>query len=136
MIFKRTSFNSRLKKIIKEGFKKHTISQVGVINVTEYEAISLYEKELIGSIVFRSFWGSLEIKYLYIDENFRNQGLGKKLLEEAIKVGKEDLKCKVVYLDTLSYQALEFYKKLGFKLEFTRKGFNKGILRHYLSKEV
>ena len=136
MNIKRTSFNPRLKKIIKEGFNEHTLSKQGIINASEYEAISLYDKKLIGSIVFRSFWGSIEVKYLYIDKTFRGKGYGSILLNEVTNIAKNEYKCKTMYLDTLSFQALDFYIKLGFKLEFTRDGFEKNIKRHYLSRDI
>ena len=57
---------------------------------------------------------SVYIEIFWIDENFRRQGYGKKLLEaaeqEAIKQG-----CIASIVDTLGFQAEVFYLKNGYE---------------------
>lgn len=57
---------------------------------------------------------SVYIEIFWVDENFRRQGYGKKLLEaaeqEAIKQG-----CIASIVDTLGFQAEAFYLKSGYK---------------------
>lgn len=56
-----------------------------------------------------------ELKRMYVNKNYRGQGLGKKLLIKSIAVGKE-LGYKKMRLDTLPtmHTAIGLYKKLGF----------------------
>ena len=65
---------------------------------------------MFGERIFTSIF----VKYFWISENIRGQGLGYKLMarleQEAAALGVENL-----YLDTFSFQAPGFYKKVGFK---------------------
>ena len=77
-----------------------------------------FEKNLIGFIWFYKLNNKIHINYFYIDERYRRCGIGKKLIEEAYKYGKEvgintiDLN---VYMRNIN--AINFYKKQGFKCE-------------------
>ena len=64
-------------------------------------------------------WMRPGIKLLYIDtvwvsSEWRNQGYGKQLMEKAEAEGKKH-GCNHVQVDTLSFQAEQFYQKLGYK---------------------
>jgi GNAT superfamily N-acetyltransferase len=60
----------------------------------------------------------LFVNWLWIEEPYRRQGEGRRLMgeleAEAVRNG-----CKGVYLDTFTFQAPDFYAKLGFQ-EFGR----------------
>lgn len=66
-------------------------------------------------------------------QDYRKFGYGKKLLLEAEKMAKK--KCDFIKLDTLSFQALDFYLKQGFEVFGTIH--NAGSYSHYyLTKEL
>jgi GNAT superfamily N-acetyltransferase len=64
---------------------------------------------LFGKIAYR--W--LHVEYLIVPHDARRQGLGSQLLDQAEQVAR-DTHCVGVFLDTLSFQALPFYRKRGF----------------------
>ncbi len=139
--YRKSKFDEESKNIIRKSLKEHAIEMLGEeviekLKGTEYELYGFYDEDnkLIGGIVYRNLWGALDIKYIYLDKKLRGYKLGKKLMEKAFEIGKKELKCKIAYLSTFSYQALGFYEKLGFKLEFTRNGFVNNIKEHYLIK--
>jgi GNAT superfamily N-acetyltransferase len=75
----------------------------------------------------------LFVNWLWVAEPYRRRGEGRRLLSEleaeALRRG-----CKGVYLDTFSFQAPEFYAKLGYR-EFGRiAGFPGGFDRIWLAK--
>ncbi len=125
-----------LKKQIYEGFSLHAISIVG--HDEKFESLAFVANEnsvFAGAVVVELFWGSLHVKYIYIDENYRGRGLGTRLMERAIVYACEN-KCPFAFVETMSFQALGFYQKIGFQLEFTRAGYAHGTSLHYLRKDL
>ncbi len=101
-----------------------------------YQEVNLFLKnsdgQIYGGIVGEICWNWLEVHYLFIDEDLRKQGYGKNLLSEAEKVAKEK-KCDFIKLDTLSFQALDFYIKQGFEVFGAIQ--NAGRHTHYYLKK-
>jgi GNAT superfamily N-acetyltransferase len=64
---------------------------------------------LFGKIAYH--W--LHVEYLVVPGDARRQGLGSQLMEQAEQVAR-DHGCLGVFLDTLSFQALPFYRKRGY----------------------
>lgn len=77
----------------------------------------------------------LEISLLWVDEKLRGQKIGSKLVkdveEEAIKRG-----CKHSFLNTFSFQAKNFYTKLGYKEVLTLDNYPLTSKKHYFIKEL
>ncbi|QQZ59589.1 GNAT family N-acetyltransferase [Paenibacillus sonchi] len=89
---------------------------------------------IYGGLVGEICWNWLEVQYLFVDDAYRKFGYGKNLLSEAEKIAKEK-KCDFIKLDTLSFQALDFYLKQGFEVFGTIH--NAGRHTHYyLKKEI
>ncbi len=101
-----------------------------------YQEINLLlrnaDGEILGGIVGEICWNWLEIHYLFVDERFRKSGYGAKLLSEVENMAREK-QCEFVKLDTLSFQALDFYIKQGY--EIYGKIENAGRHTHYYIKK-
>jgi ribosomal protein S18 acetylase RimI-like enzyme len=90
---------------------------------------------IIGGLTGRTYWQYLEISFLWVDEKFRGQGYATKLINAA-EAEARARGCERVFLDTLSFQALGFYLKLGY-IEFGRlPGFSGKYDRHFLHKRL
>lgn len=59
-------------------------------------------------------WGWLYIDSLWVDKNFQNQGIGKRLLLQLEHAALEQ-GINRAYLDTGCFQAPDFYKKNGYE---------------------
>jgi len=81
-------------------------------------------------------WGEcLEIDYLWVQEAVRGQGVGKQLviaLEEAAVVRG----CRQITLETFSFQAPEFYQKLGYNEFGVIDGFGNHFRKFYMPKRL
>lgn len=88
-----------------------------------------------GGIIARTWWGGLDIQYLWVEAEYRKKGVGRELMlmaeSEGVRRG-----CHFSYVDTFSFQACGFYKKLGYSEYGTLDGFYRKFIRHYLTKHL
>jgi len=56
-------------------------------------------------------------------------------MEKALHFAKEN-GCHFAFVETMQFQALGFYQKLGFELEFSRSGYANDGIFHYLKKNL
>jgi len=89
----------------------------------------------MGGVIGATVWDWLNINLMWIKEDLRGCGYGQQLLElveeEARKRG-----AKHAYLDTFSFQAPEFYKKIGCQVFGELNDFPDGHTRYFLKKEL
>jgi GNAT superfamily N-acetyltransferase len=77
----------------------------------------------------------LFVNWLWVGEPYRRKGVGSRLLSNAEALARER-GCASVYLDTFSFQAPDFYRRLGYS-EFGRlNDFPPGRARIWLSKSL
>jgi len=88
----------------------------------DWRALSIYARDefgvVRGGLTGSSYYDWLFVKWLWVAEPFRRQGIGSKLLKRAEKVARER-NVGAVYLDTFTFQAPAFYEKHGYR-EFGR----------------
>lgn len=128
------SLTPELKKRFDAGFSRYSIATTGYDEKHDPIAFVAMEGEsYAGAIALEIFWGALHIKYLFVEEPFRGRSLATQLMEQGLAFGREK-GCPFAFVETMSFQALKFYQKLGFELEFTRDGYAHGTSFHYLKK--
>ena len=81
------------------------------LNLIEYDS----DGNIIAGLLGGTYWGWMYVDILWVREDHRRNGIGSRLLLEA---EKEALHrgCHHVHLDTMSWQAPEFYRKLGYEV--------------------
>jgi len=88
-----------------------------------------------GGLLGHVWGGWLHVRYLWVAEAWRGQGFGRALLvraeEEARQAG-----ARRVYLSTFSFQAPEFYKRLGYAVYAAVEDFPEGHTRYHLRKDL
>lgn len=124
------------KKIMVDGMLAYHASK-GHPRKSETFSVALKDKNAIlrGSITVTFLWNGMHIDSLWVDESIRGNDYGTKLMkkaeEEAIKRG-----CTIAYTDTFSWQAGEFYEKLGYALYGKLENFPEGNALSYYFKEL
>nr|WP_202070134.1 GNAT family N-acetyltransferase [Rickettsia tillamookensis] len=123
--------------IIWDAFNKEAREKKNLRGDLKSFSFSLLDqnKDFIGGISGISFWGALYVSSLFVNENYRNQNYGSLLIEKAENLARER-SCTFVCLSTMDFQAKPFYEKLGYKIEFTRHGYEKDSIMYLLRKNL
>ena len=91
------------------------------------------EGRVAGGVLGHTHWGWLFVSHLWVSDDLRGEGFGRKLLaaaeREAVARG-----CRQAYLDTFSFQARHFYERLGYELFGALEDFPAGHTRYFLRK--
>ncbi len=73
--------------------------------------------------------------YYHLDEDIRQSGYGTKLLLELERMAI-DKKCDFIKVDTLSFQALDFYKRNGYQVFGSIDNVGRDFEHYYLKKDL
>lgn len=79
-------------------------------------------------------YGWVYVDQLWVHESQRGKGYGTALMQAAEKLGKQK-GCISAAVNTMDWEAPEFYKKLGYSIEFERHGLVKNSIYYYLRKD-
>ena len=90
---------------------------------------------IAGCLAGWSVWGTAEVSILWVDEAYRKQGLGSRMLCEVEREVKEN-GCTIIQLDTFDWQAREFYEKNGYSVFGILEDCPKGHCRYYMMKSI
>jgi ribosomal protein S18 acetylase RimI-like enzyme len=88
---------------------------------------------LVGGVAGRTVYRHFLIDVLWVDEALRGSGLGTSLMGAAEERARQR-GCVAAQVDTLSFQAPEFYRRLGFGIIGTVPDFPQGHMRYFLLK--
>ena len=82
------------------------------------------------------WWGTAcELQQIWVDEALRRRGIGASLMRQVEATAIEH-GCHLVYLDTFSFQAPEFYYQLGYRTACRLDGFPDGQSKFILQKSL
>ncbi len=90
--------------------------------------------EIRAGLIGHIYAGWLFVNLLWVHADLRRGGIGRGLLTQAERRGAA-LGCHSAWLDTFSFQAPEFYRKLGYQ-EFARLDYPPDHQRIFLKKQL
>lgn len=111
--------NNKILNGLEDFNKKFYEQKYGAFEITPFVIYAKdTQSEVIGGLCGYFFEGSSTawayVDYAWVDESRRHQGIGTKLFQTAETVAKSK-QCTHIQLFTWEYQAVDFYKKLGFE---------------------
>lgn len=128
--------NDALLKLIRDGLSEYSVDTVGSITSSETFGFKITAEEVIvGAAVVKVRLGEVYVEYLFVNSNFRGRGLGTMLMNSIMEFALS-IKASFITLTTFSFQAPDFYKKMGFDLEFIRRGYDRGVSKYYFRKNL
>jgi GNAT superfamily N-acetyltransferase len=90
---------------------------------------------IAGIIAALHAWKVLYVDIMYVEAGHRGKGYGRLLLEKAEGKAKS-LGCYLSYLDTLDFQAKEFYEKMGYSVFGVLEDCPRGHNFYYMQKRL
>ncbi len=123
-------------RVLLDGLYSYNVEQTGRDDGQWLAIFSRDEKDQIVAGLHGWTWGGwLKTNYLWVSPQERRQGKGRQLLlmaeAEARKRG-----CSRATLNTFSFQAPDFYRRLGYRIVATLEGLPEGHRQHTLVKDL
>jgi GNAT superfamily N-acetyltransferase len=123
-------------QILIQGLDGHAFAQAGATPPVPL-AVFLYDESgrIVGGVAARTWDGVLDVSILWVHEDFRGEGYGRRLIDAAEAEGVRR-GCELAELRTFDYQAPEFYKKVGYEEYNVVEGWPRGHRRHFFRKRL
>ena len=123
------------KRAVFKGLKAFNDAAVGKSDGRAIAVTLRHRGAIVGGLIGHTYLGWMFVAAFWVADEFRRKGFGSKLMTAAEKEAKRRGVTNI-YLDTFSFQAPGFYRKLGYR-EFGRlKGFPAGHYRSFLTKAL
>ena len=88
-------------------------AQTGPAAARELAVFARRDSEIVGGLLGFTHWNWLHVRFLWVAEAHRRRGLGRQLVFAAEREAR--LRgCEHAHLDTISFQAVPVYERLGY----------------------
>jgi GNAT superfamily N-acetyltransferase len=118
-----------------KGLRAFNADAVGKSDARSLAITLRHRGAIVGGLIAHTFFGWMFVAALWIADEFRGKGFGSKLMRAAEKEAKRR-GVKNVYLDSFSFQAPGFYRKLGYRQFGRLADFPSGHHRSFLTKAL
>lgn len=119
-----------------DGLNADAMKAKGMLPIRNFGAmIKDQTGNTFGGVEGFTLYGCLYIDMIWIDEKLRHQGWGSRLMNASEKIGRER-GCSFATVNTMDWEALTFYQKLGYEIEFIRTGYDKDSKMYLLRKPL
>jgi GNAT superfamily N-acetyltransferase len=115
------------------GQNQVAASPVPIINLPYAIWIKDFESNILGGVAGGFFWDWYDLRLLWVDERLRGQGMGTHLMERLFAECRRR-QANGITGDTIDFQALPFYQKLGFEVLFTLEDYPVGHRGYFIAK--
>lgn len=123
-------------QVVLDGLRAYNAAQLGY---DDARMLAIYLRDgagaIVGGAVGWTYWGWLAVDNLWIRDDLRGGGHGRRLLLTA-ETAARARGCRHVLLDTMDFQAPGFYEKLGYQVFGVLEGMPAGHQRIYFRKDL
>jgi GNAT superfamily N-acetyltransferase len=123
-------------ELLRERLYESNVERTGVDDGRELTIFVRDDRGALQAGLHGYTWGGcLDIRELWVREDTRGRGLGRRLLLAAEQEARVR-GCRQATLDTHSFQAPGFYAKLGYEIIATLENYPRGHRKHFLRKDL
>ncbi|MCR5384562.1 MAG: GNAT family N-acetyltransferase [Saccharofermentans sp.] len=137
MLIKRVDeADDRIGDFIHEEFVQYGEQNDVVLNYDEFCFVAEDDDgKITGVITGRAYYNEVHIGDLIVGRECRGEGLGR-MLVSAVEDAYKGKGYEKITLTTFGFQAPEFYKKLGYEVEFIREDNDPKLRKFFLAKSL
>jgi ribosomal protein S18 acetylase RimI-like enzyme len=127
--------DDRLGEFINKEFSAYGEQNGVVLNYDEFCFAAEEDGNILGVITGRAYYNEVHIGDLIVASSLRKGGIGSKLVR-AVEDNYRGNGYDKITLTTFGFQAPEFYKKLGYEIEFVREDKEPKLSKYFLAKQL
>ena len=127
--------DDRLGEFINKEFSAYGEQNGVVLNYDEFCFAAEEDGNILGDITGRAYYNEVHIGDLIVASSLRKGGIGSKLVR-AVEDNYRGKGYDKITLTTFGFQAPEFYKKLGYEVEFVREDKDPKLSKYFLAKQL
>ena len=125
----------RIGEFIGKEFADYAVQNGVELNYDDFCFVEEEDGKILGVITGRAYYDEVHVVDLIVDPGCRRSGLGSKLVSTVEETYRGQGYTKIT-LTTFGFQAPEFYKKLGYQIEFIRENKDPKLSKYFLSKTL
>ena len=127
--------DDRLGEFINKEFSAYGEQNGVVLNYDEFCFAAEEDGNILGVITGRAYYNEVHIGDLIVASSLRKGGIGSRLVR-AVEDNYRGKGYDKITLTTFGFQAPEFYKKLGYEVEFVREDKDPKLSKYFLAKQL
>ena len=135
MIRRAEEDDPKIGEFINKEFTDYALKNEVTLGYDEFCFVEEEDGKILGAITGRAYYNEVHIGDLIVSKDCRRSGLGSKLVK-AVEEYYSGKCYDIITLTTFGFQAPEFYKKLGYKIEFIRENKDPKLSKYFLSKAI
>ena len=125
----------KIGEFINKEFTDYALKNEVTLGYDEFCFVEEEDGKILGAITGRAYYNEVHIGDLIVSKDCRRSGLGSRLVK-AVEEYYSGKCYDIITLTTFGFQAPEFYKKLGYKIEFVRENKDPKLSKYFLSKSI
>jgi ribosomal protein S18 acetylase RimI-like enzyme len=135
MIRRAEEDDPKIGEFINKEFTDYALKNEVTLGYDEFCFVEEEDGKILGAITGRAYYNEVHIGDLIVSKDCRRTGLGSKLVK-AVEEYYSGKCYDIITLTTFGFQAPDFYKKLGYKIEFVRENKDPKLSKYFLSKAI
>lgn len=135
MEIKRISVNDRIDDFINREFSGYAKDCDVKLGYEEFCFAAEDGDAIAGVITGHAYYNEVHIGDLIVGKDYRRAGVGSKLVA-AVEDAYKGKGYEIIALTTFGFQAPEFYKKLGYEVEFIREDKDPKLNKYFYIKKI